>query len=186
MLPRPHAVSHVPHNRACAVLHQHEPVCPVRGAGTAAETRCGVLRDAHARAQLFVHAVYREHCAQRCDKRSSSSFAVSFLKFCRKRCFIKTGSGQPPGKTLQQRGRFTLSGAHPISSITPVESQAPGCGSVAAWTGGTAFPLPYKTTFEEEQVKFRDFAEYLSDMQGIFRVVSDPFADDDADDDAER
>ncbi len=89
---------------------------------------------------------------------------------------------------LEANSLYTLStvssarkGTHPISSITPVESQSPGCGSVAAWTGGTAFPLPYKTTFGQEQIKFRDFAEYLSDMQGIFRVVSNPFADDGAD-----
>eukprot|EP01052_Picozoa_sp_SAG31_P037853 SAG31_NODE_4956_length_2836_cov_1.271830_1_plen_610_part_00 len=83
---------------------------------------------------------------------------------------------------LQPNSIYTLStiqtarkGAHPIEAITPVESQAASCGSVAKWQNTTPFALPYTTTFSAAQVHFSDFAEFFADMQGIFRVQADPF-----------
>ena len=85
---------------------------------------------------------------------------------------------------LEPNSLYTLStvatarkGSHPIASIAPTEGQGPGCGSVASWSGGEPFPLPYHTAFEPAQVRFRDFPEFMSDVQGVFRVVANPFGE---------
>lgn len=82
----------------------------------------------------------------------------------------------------------------PAEVVVPVERQGAGCGAVAKWSGGAPFPLPYSTEFGPAQVhflhansvvckhadrqqrqpltavgpiqvRFRDFPEFLADVQ---------------------
>jgi len=71
---------------------------------------------------------------------------------------------------LERNSLYTLStvatarkGAYPIEAIVPVEGQAAGCGSVAKWTSGTAFPIPYSTAFSASSVGSME--KYFADMQ---------------------
>ena len=60
-------------------------------------------------------------------------------------------------------------------SPKPPEGAGRGCGAVSEPLS-SPFPMPYSTTFAPEQVRFSDFPEFLSDVQGVFRVTKDPFA----------
>lgn len=56
-----------------------------------------------------------------------------------------------------------------------VEGAARGCGTFPTPITATPFPLPYKTDFSAQYVRFQDFPEFLSDIQGIFRIRGNPF-----------
>jgi hypothetical protein len=72
-------------------------------------------------------------------------------------------------------------------AVRAPEKAAVGCSTFPTPITSVAFPMPYNTTFAANKVRFNDFPEFLSDVQGIFRVVPDPFAEIgvDADGDAE-
>jgi hypothetical protein len=55
------------------------------------------------------------------------------------------------------------------------EGVANGCGTFPTPITTTTFPIGYSTNFSLASVRFNDFAEFLSDIQGVFRVRIDPF-----------
>lgn len=62
-----------------------------------------------------------------------------------------------------------------IRQVHAVEGAGSGCGTFDAPITAVNFPFPYHTDFSPAHVRFDDFPEFLSDMQGIFRVRPDPF-----------
>lgn len=68
--------------------------------------------------------------------------------------------------------------ADSIRTLHPqaVEGAARGCGTFPTPITETPFPLPYKTDFSPQYVRFQDFPEFLSDIQGIFRIRANPFS----------
>ena len=62
-----------------------------------------------------------------------------------------------------------------VLNLQAVEGAAHGCGTFPTPITGTPFPLPYKTDFSPQYVRFQDFPEFLSDIQGIFRIRLNPF-----------
>lgn len=63
-------------------------------------------------------------------------------------------------------------------SASAVEGAANGCGSFPTSITSTPFPRAYSTNFSAANVRFSDFPEFLSDVQGVFRVRPSPFDDD--------
>jgi len=63
-----------------------------------------------------------------------------------------------------------------MNSSFPVEGVAHGCGVVekSIVAAPTPFPFPYSTDFSSSRVRFNDFPEFLSDVQGVFRVGEAP------------
>eukprot|EP01050_Picozoa_sp_SAG11_P001513 SAG11_NODE_65_length_18798_cov_11.881224_12_plen_762_part_00 len=61
-------------------------------------------------------------------------------------------------------------GVHPGATVVPVEGADSGCG-VAKARLAAPFPLPFSTNFSETD-RFRDYPKYLSDIDGVYRVVS--------------
>ena len=58
------------------------------------------------------------------------------------------------------------------------EGAANNCGTFPTPITTVGFPQNYTTNFGAASVRFNDFPEFLSDIQGIFRVRPDPFAQD--------
>jgi hypothetical protein len=56
-----------------------------------------------------------------------------------------------------------------------VEGAARGCGTFPTPITTVQFPQDYHTDFSPSKVRFSDFPEFLSDIQGVFRVHPDPF-----------
>ena len=55
------------------------------------------------------------------------------------------------------------------------EGAAVGCGYFPTVITKEIFPLDYQTNFSQDRVRFNDLPEFLSDVQGIFRIRQDPF-----------
>jgi galactosylceramidase len=62
-------------------------------------------------------------------------------------------------------------GFHPGGTVHPIAGANAGCG-VAKLPLAAPFPFPYNTSFNEPD-RFRDFPRFLSDLNGVFRVVGD-------------
>ena len=65
--------------------------------------------------------------------------------------------------------RGATRGSHPDATVSVPEGANPGCG-VATLPLAAPFPFPYLTHFNETG-RFRDYPKYLSDINGVFRVV---------------
>jgi hypothetical protein len=88
--------------------------------------------------------------------------------------------------TLQQNSIVSLStkdtakkGDVPAGTLVThaPEGAAKGCGTFAAPITTVGFPESYRTNFSPTNVRFSDFPEFLSDIQGVFRIRADPFSD---------
>jgi hypothetical protein len=55
------------------------------------------------------------------------------------------------------------------------EGAAHGCGTFPTPITTVGFPQNYRTNFSQAFVRFSDFPEFLSDIQGVFRIRADPF-----------
>lgn len=64
-----------------------------------------------------------------------------------------------------------------IRQVHAVQGAGSGCGTFDAPITAVNFPFPYHTDFSPARVRFDDFPEFLSDVQGIFRIRPDPFGD---------